>query len=215
MDPVTGLSRRQQIAIGVLIPFAIAASTVATLVDERGDDVCPDEAYDCVKLEPGEPIEIGIVDAALASEASLLSDLRAQPFAPIRGHPVELDLRSAGCSPAAAAEEVRELASDPPDEPPSVLVIATACDETAVPMAQILSDSGVTLVMLDDGLPIPTAPPYDLLAPEPGGLEAAPSTLEAALDVVERLAIGNEDLLVIPRTPLRDALVAEGYRPAP
>ena len=234
VDPVTGLSRKQQIAIGLLIPLGIVGSTVATLVDERGDDVCPDETYHCATYEAGEPIVIGIVDAAATSEARPLSDLAAQPFPSIRGHPVELDLRSPGCSPEAAAQDVRDLASDPPDEPPAVLVITSACDEAVVPMAQLLSDSGVTLLTLGEARPVPTSPVYHLVAPEldleaeatglqPIGtashlrdllVQHAAGVLEDAVAAIEQLAILDGDRLLVPRTPLRDALIDEGYPPA-
>ncbi len=234
MDPVTGLSKRQQIAIGVLIPFAIAGSTIATIVDERGSDRCPDQAYECATIEPGEPVVIGIVDASKSSAESPFSDLRDQSSSSIHGHQVQLHLRRPGCSAEAAAQDVRELASDPPDEPPAVLVIAAACDEAAVPMAQLLSDSGVTLLTLVEVRPVPTSPAYHLVAPEidlegqaagvqPIGIashlrdlivEHVAGILEDAVDAIERLAIVDGEQMLVPRTPLRDALIGEGYRSA-
>ncbi len=231
VDPVTGLSRRQHIALGLLIPLGIVGSTLATLVDERGDDACPDEAYECTTLELGESIVIGLVNASAPSEAWPVADLQAQHFPPIQGHPVRLDLLRPGCSAEAAAEEVRELASDPPDEPPAVLVIAAACDPAAGPMAQILSDSGITLLTLGDVAPVPTSPPYHLIVPEldlegqtlgvqPIGsvshlreliVQHAAGVLEDAIGAIEGVAIEAGNQLLIPRTPFRDALIEEGY----
>jgi hypothetical protein len=229
VDPVTGLSRRQQIAIGLLIPLGIIGSTVATLVDERGDDACPDQAYECATLEPGEPIVIGVIQTWPEPELEALS------FGPIQGHPVRLDVRAPGCSAQAAAADVRELASDPPDEPPAILVIAATCDAAVVPMAQILSDSGITFVSLGEVQSVPTSPPYHLVPPAVDleeqimGLQAIGSAshlrdllakqaggpLQHAIAAIERVAIRKEDQLLVPRTPLRDAMIAEGYsRPA-
>jgi hypothetical protein len=234
VDPVTGLSRTQQIAIGLLIPLGIVGSTVATLVDERGDDTCPDQAYECATLELGEPIVIGVVDASRPSESWPVSDLGSQRFPPVHGHPILLDVREPGCSAKASAEDVRELASDPPDEPPAVLVIAAACDAAAIPMAQILSDSGITLLTVGEVTSVPTAPAYHLVAPaldleaETAGLQPIGSVshlrellvqhgagvLEDVLGAIENVAIRKEDQLLIPRTPLRDALISGGYPPA-
>jgi hypothetical protein len=231
VDPVTGLSRTQQIAIGLLIPLGIVGSTVATLVDERGDDTCPDQAYECAALESGEPIVIGVIDASAPSTAWPLADLRSESFPPIQGHSIQLDVRRPGCAADAAAEDVRELASDPPDEPPAVLVLAAACDEAAVPMAQLLSDSGISLLTLGTVSPVPTSPEYHLVASAPdlraqtAGLqpvgavshlrellvEHAAGVLEDAVTAIQDVAILDEDQLLIPRTPLREALIAEGY----
>ena len=225
MDPVTGLSRRQQVAIGLLIPLGIVGSTVATLVDERGDDMCPDQAYGCAALEEGEPIVIGVIRTWPEP------DLEALRFRPIHGHPVRLDVRVPGCSARAAAADVRELASDPPDEAPAVLVIAATCDAAVVPMAQILSDSGITFVSLGEVQSVPTSPPYHLVPPgvdlaeQINGMgsashlrdllaKQAAGPLEHAIAAIERVVIVDEDQLLIPRTRLRDALVEVGYRPA-
>ena len=233
VDPVTGLSRRQHIALGLLLPLGIVGSTVATLVDEHGDDTCPDQAYECSTLEPGEPVVIGLVDALAPAEAWPVADLQAERFPSIQGHPVELDLRRPGCSAEGAAEDVRELASDSPDEPPAVLVIAATCDAAAVPMAQVLSDSGITMLTIGEVSPIPTAPPYHLLAPgldlegqalgvQPIGSAShlrelivghAAGVLEDVVGMIEGISILDGDRLLIPRTPLRDRLIAEGYQP--
>ena len=228
VDPVTGLSRRQHIAIGLLIPLGIVGSTIATLVDERGDDLCPDQAYECATLESGEPIVIGVVHTFPEP------DLEAMRFPRIQGHPVRVDVRVPGCSARAAAEDVRELASDPPDGPPAVLVIAATCDAAVVPMAQILSDSGITLVSTSEAQSAPTSPPYHLVSPpvdvaeQLTGLQSigsashlrdllakqAAGPLQHAIAAIERVAIRKDDQLLIPRTPLRDAMIAEGYERA-
>ena len=231
VDPVTGLSRRQQIAIGLLIPLGIVGSTVATLVDERGDDLCPDQAYECATLEPGEPIVIGLLDAEDPPGAWPLREVQQQLPRTIEGHPIRLDARNPGCSAEAVAEDVRELASDPPDEPPAVLVVASGCHAAAVPMAQLLSDSGVTLVMLNEVDTIPTAPRYHLVARSlelsapPVGTQAIgiashlrelvaehlAATLRETIQAIQSVMIRDGHELLVPRTALRDALLLAGF----
>jgi hypothetical protein len=129
---------------------------------------------------------------------------------------------------------MRELVSDPPDEPPAAAVLSAVCPEAAVPMAQILSDTGTTLVALNEvpPVPVPTAPPYHLVGPEldlrtetSQGVGVAShlrqlvashvgGVLEHVAGVIGRVAIRDGARLLIPRTALRDALVGEGFPPA-
>ena len=236
MDPVTGLSRRQQIGLAVLVPLGIVASTVATAVSENVDEACPDQSYECAALEPGEPVIVGLVAASETSAGWPLREAieRGIGNTVIEGHRVQVDLRFPGCDPEAASEDVRELASDPPDEPPATVVVGAHCREAAIPMAQILSDTGTTLVSLDDVGPVPTDPAYHLtahrldLSGDAAGVQGIglasqlrdviaghlASVLEGVTLAIERVAIEDGDDLLIPRTPLRDQLVRQGFSPA-
>lgn len=236
MDPVTGLSRRQLIALAAVIPLGIVASTAATAISERSDAACPDESYECASLEPGEPVVIGLLAASDASTKWPLREAAAQGIGRtlIGGHPVRVDLRFPGCSPEAASEDVRELASNPPDEPPAAVVVGAHCPEAAIPMAQLLSDTGTTLVSLNEVGAVPTDPPYHLLAPEldlqgeASGLQGiglvshlrdliaghVGGVLEDVIAAIDRVAILEGESLLIPRTPLRDGLVEAGYKSA-
>ena len=233
VDPVTGLSRRQAIALAALIPLGIAASTVATVISENVDELCPDRRWECVTIEQGEPVIIGLL---AASEASIRWPLREAVIEGIGRrligpHPVLVDARVPGCSAEETAEDVRELASDPPDEPPAAVVLGAACELSGTPLAQLLSDTGTTLVSLNDIGPIPTSPEFHLVAPQPdlatgaSGLQGIgtashlsdliashlATVLEEVADVVETLAIEDRGRLLIPRTRLRDALVEAGF----
>jgi hypothetical protein len=217
VDPVTGLSRRQLIALGVLIPIGIVASTVATLVGEGVRAPCPEDRFACAVFEPGEPLEVGLIAATDSDDdravlQEIERDLESEP--PLLGHPIDADLRITGCSAEAASEAARELGSDPPDEPPSALVIAEACDAAIVPTAQLLSDMGTPLVTVGaPPPPIPTGPEMDLVAEnldagDPGGL------VTVVLDAIRRVAVQDEEELLVPGRGLRDELVASGLTPA-
>jgi hypothetical protein len=235
VNPVTGLSRRQAIALAVLIPLGIVASTVATAISEQVDSRCPDERYECATIRAGEPVVIGLVAASDASTDWPLREAVERGIANmvIEGHPVLVDLRLPGCDAGAASEDVRELASDPPDEPPAAAVLSASCSASAVPMAQILGDTGITLVTLNEVRRVPTDPPYHLVAPqldlpaETSGLQGSGlvshlrellashmgGVLESMTAAIDRVAIRDGARLLIPRTPLRDALIQEGFAP--
>jgi hypothetical protein len=174
---------------------------------------------------------IGLVDVGEPPGAWPLQQVLDQLPRTLGGHPIEVDARSPGCSPERAAEDVRELASDPPDEPPAVLVVAAGCEAAAVPMAQLLSDSGMTLLMLNEVGPIPTAPRYHLVARSlelnapPVGTQALgiashlrelvaehlAAVLREAIRAIEVVMIRDGEDLLVPRTPLRDALIEAGF----
>ena len=236
MDPVTGLSRRQAIALAILVPLGIVVSTVATAISEQVDSMCPDERYRCATLQVGEPVIIGLVAASDASTEWPLKEAVEQGIGDtyIDGHRVLIDLRLPGCDAEAASQDMRELVSDPPDEPPAAAVLSAVCPEAAVPMAQILGDTGTTLVALNEVPPVPTGPLYHLVAPEldlpteTSGLQGigvashlrqlvasrVGGVLERVAGVIARMVIRDGGRLLIPRTALRDALVREGFPPA-
>lgn len=228
MDPVTGLSRRTLLALGIVVSLGVVASTVATVIEARGDAACPDPAYGCAAFEPGEPVQIGVLFPAeepgrFGAVAALLSRQS------LRGHRVQVASLDGACSTEAATEAARDLATDPPDGPPVVAVVGDLCDEAEIPVVQILDDTGITFVAaLDPGGPPPVRLDRYLLAPgtPPGGVHLDPprplgeaelaafAATRAILEVAARVAVVHEGTLLIPRTPLRDGLVAGGLEPA-
>jgi hypothetical protein len=117
---------------------------------------------------------------------------------------------------SSAAAGARELATDSPDEPPVVAVVAETCARALTTAVQILSDSGVTLVSgsgFPVGLPEGAGHPSFYLVPRPpprGAVIAAGAVLGAA----ESLArTGPDGDLLVPRTQLRDTLLESGFIP--
>jgi hypothetical protein len=234
VDPVTGLSRRQQLALVLLIPIGIVASTAATVISERATSACPDTLAGCAVLREEEPVLIALVDASERGTTWPLEDVAAPVEPGARsGRPARIDLFRPGCSVEAASEAVREIASDPPDEPPTVVVLAAACDAAAVPIAQVLSDDGVPVVFLNELPAVPTDPPFTLLAAQPD-LEAQATGVQGiglashlrallvahiddvlgrTLAALERVTVRDGENVLIPRRPLRDALIDEGFSP--
>jgi hypothetical protein len=202
VDPVTGFSRRSLLALALAVALGVVASTVATVI-ETSPDECPDAAFGCARFEPGEPLQI----AAVGSSGD--QGLSATVPATVLGRPVRVLSFEVGCSVEEAAQAARDVATDPPDGPPFLAAISATCPQATVPVAQILDDSGITLLSTGD----PAPPPLPLgFALE--GLEPA-SAAEAVLEVASRVAVGHEGDLLVPRTPLRDGLLAEGLAPVP
>jgi ABC-type branched-subunit amino acid transport system substrate-binding protein len=215
VEAVTGLSRRSLILLGLALVIGVVASTVATVVSPSARPGCPEAEYGCATFEPGEPVVLGVLasDGDTASAVRMAVELHGGRLA---GRPVRILAWTDGCRVPSAARGARELATDAPDEPPVVAVVAETCLRALTPAAQILSDSGVTLVSTAPvALPTSAGDPSFYLVPgaDPQG-EVAPAAAGAILDVAQSLARpGPDGALLIPRTPLRDALSERGFVP--
>jgi hypothetical protein len=233
VEPVTGLSRRALLLLGVALALGVVASTVATSVSARGEADCPDIDYGCARFEPSEAVLIGVLSSRgdVHRAVRLVAELRGNGFA---GRSLRVAAWNDRCTPEGAAEGARQLATDSPDEPPVIAVVGDTCGRAITPAAQILSDSGITLVSLSAtrlpatagrpryylGLgPAPIAPLQTLEAafaqrygpPSPPAARAALAA-DALLSTSEALARPSADgTLLVPRTPLRDALLASGF----
>ena len=215
MQAVTGLSRRSLILLGLALVLGVVASTVATVVSSSARPGCPDADYGCATFEPGEPVVLGVLssDGDAAGAVRMAAELHGGRLA---GRPVRILAWKDGCRVSSAAQGARELATDAPDEPPVLAVVAETCPRALTPAAQILSDSGITLVSaIPVSLPPPAGHPSFYLVPGVDRrAEVAPAAADAILDVSQSLARTDPDgALLIPRTPLRDALLERGFVP--
>jgi hypothetical protein len=204
VDPITGFSRRSLLALAAAVALGVVASTVATVI-ETSAAACPDPEYGCAAFEPGEPLQIAVV---LSSGRGDLGASAAVP-ATVLGRPVRVLTFRVGCSVEEAAQAARDIATDPPDGPPVLAAIAATCAAAQLPLAQILDDSGISVLLTGD----PARPPVPVgFALE--GLEPA-AAAAAVLEVTARVAVEHEGALLVPRTGLRDGLLAEGLAPVP
>jgi hypothetical protein len=220
------------IVAGMLaIAAAVTASTVAQLSVSEEEPGCPDEAYGCARFLAGEPVQVGLL-------ATMSGPLRHQGLEARRGAQVALDhggeltgrplrllVQDDHCTSDGAAIGARELASDPPEEPPVVAVVASVCARGLQPAAQILSDSGIALVTASPA-PVSFAdPPRSFLvraeldsrdetfqrlyrrrygsAPSGGAASKAFEMTTLVLDAARRLAVpGAGGDLLVPRLAL-------------
>jgi hypothetical protein len=199
VDPTTGLSRRSLLALAVAVAVGVVASTVATVIETSADD-CPDPAYGCARFEVGEPVQI----AAVVSAGRDHLDQPAAVPATVLGRPVRVLWFEVGCSVEEAARAARDIATDPPDGPPFLAAIAAICPQAAVPIAQILDDSGISLLAAEHPAPLPGRVGFALEGMEPH------ASAMLVLEVAARVAVEHEGDLLVPRTPLRDGLLAGG-----
>jgi hypothetical protein len=215
VEAVTGLSRRSLILLGLALVVGVVASTVATVVSSGARPGCPDAEYRCATFKPGEPVVLGVLasDGDTARAVRMAVELHGGRLG---GRPVRILAWRDRCRVSSAAQGARELATDAPDEPPVLAVVAETCPRALTPAAQILSDSGVTLV---SAIPVPLPPPaghpsFYLVPGADPRAEVAPTAADAILDVSRSLARTDPDgALLIPRTPLRDALLERGFVP--
>jgi hypothetical protein len=208
VDPVTGLSRRTLLALGLIVVLGIAASTVATVVDVRGEPECPDRRYGCATFEPGEAMQIGsLFPDGLSGDSGVRAAL--SPLGEVQARPVRVLSFDGRCSAEAAAEAAREFASDPSDAPPVVAVLGETCPAAEIPVAQILSDSGITFISAMEPADPPGSAPYYLS----GSGWSLDATAQVVMRSAAQVAVERGGDLLIPRTQLRDALVAQGLSP--
>lgn len=220
MDPVTGLSRRAALGLLAAVVVGVVASIVAQYVTAGVKAGCPDPRYGCATVERGEPIQIGAlfpadVDGRRGIERMVSHG--ARPF----GHPLRIFARDGRCSARAATAAARDFATDPPDGPPVVAVVGDACPAAEIPVAQILSDSGITFVSpapaeVPGGAAFYLTGPTGAIPGDPGGgglggiqhnaFEASRSIVGA----IQLVGVVRDGDLLIPRTQLRDALLASG-----
>ncbi|HKX24826.1 MAG TPA: hypothetical protein VJP08_00780, partial [Actinomycetota bacterium] len=166
MEAVTGLSRRSLILLGLALALGVVASTVATVDSSSARPGCPDAEYECATFEPGEPVVLGVLasNGDTASAVRMAVELHGGRLA---GRPVRILAWKDGCRVSSAAQGSRELATDAPDEPPVLAVVAETCPRALTPAAQILSDSGVTLISATPvALPPPAGHPAFYLVPD-------------------------------------------------
>lgn len=225
--------------VGVLVlAAAVAVATALTVSGDGTDPHCTDQAYGCAEFLPGEPVRLGLLATLSGPGRERGREARRGTALAIEAHggrlagrPIELLAEDDACSTVGAAEGARELASDPPFEPPVVAVVGMPCPAGLQAAAQILSDSGVALLTATPGRVVFTDPPRSFLARPPVGrpdrrfrrlYEArygdGPSDASAwvaysltrrVLTAAEGLATsGSDSSLLVPRSALLRALGA-------
>lgn len=197
MDPVTGLSRRSLVALAAAVALGVVASTVATVYETAAEGACSDPAYGCVAFVTGEPVQVALV---VPREGLAPMDVPSS----LQGRPVIVHELPVGCSVEAAAAAAREIATDPPDAPPFLAAVSATCPAAGIPLAQILDDSGIALVVAGEPPPVPAAVGFTLVGAE------LPGAASLILEVAGRVAFLDSGAILVPRTPLRDGLLEAG-----
>jgi hypothetical protein len=201
VDPVTGLSRKQGIALALLIPLGMVASTVATVRSERGDAVCPEGVSEgCSISEEGEAVVIGVIGEPASPAGG----------AEVFGHPIRADTFDTGCDVEETSHAARDTTDNPPDYPPAALVLVSVCEEAAIAPLQIAEDEGIPAVAYGEATSVATPLERHLVSEQPSaGVAELFELFSAALTEV---AVQDGERVLIPLSRLRLALLEGGFR---
>lgn len=123
--------------------------------------VCAADKFGCVKVAPGDKIEIATALTITGSTASLGLDsvtgvqVAIQDRGKVAGHDVDLKSTDAGCSNAQDGQtDAQALVADPQ----IVAVIGTSCSRTAVPAMPVLAAQGYLMISPSNTAPSLTNP---------------------------------------------------------
>ncbi|MCP4536307.1 MAG: ABC transporter substrate-binding protein [Chloroflexi bacterium] len=110
--------------------------------------VCTD-AIGCVDIAPGEPIELGVLQALSGGAAPFgVEQSRSIEIAIARrgdqilGHPIELQSEDEGCSPEGGTNAALKVAT----RQQTVAILGTTCSGSAVTAAKVMSEAGLVMV---------------------------------------------------------------------
>ena len=151
-----------------LLMFVLFSWIVGTMAARQKDApvfTCSD-AIGCVTIDPGEPIELGVLQALSGGPAPIgLAQVRSIELAvaardgQLLGHPIELQIEDEYCSPEGGTVAAQKLASDPQ----IIAILGTTCSGAAAPAAQVMSAAGLVMISGEN-----TAPSLTAIGGKPG-----------------------------------------------
>jgi len=151
-----------------VLSFIVAVTVLLFACQEPGPPAsfeCTD-VIGCVNIAPGEPIEIGVLQALSGSAASLgVNQARSIELAIARqggqllGHPIEVRLEDSRCSPEGGTNAALNVVT----RQQVVAILGPTCSGAAVTAGKIMSEKG--LVMISGST---TAPSLTATSGEPG-----------------------------------------------
>lgn len=126
--------------------------------DEK-PDACTDP-LDCVRINPAEPVKIGVLQALSGAIAPLgQAQVRGLELAlekqgnKILGHPVELRIEDTGCTSEGGANGALKLIADPQ----TVAIFGTTCSAAAATASQAMSAAGLVMISGNNSAPFLTS----------------------------------------------------------
>jgi branched-chain amino acid transport system substrate-binding protein len=120
---------------------------------------CTDK-IECIRIPPGEPIKLGVLQALSGKVAPLGRDqVRGIQLAiekhqgNLLNHPISLQTEDTGCTAEGGANAALKLIADPQ----TVAILGTTCSGAAATAAHAMSDAGLTMVSGNNSAPILTS----------------------------------------------------------
>lgn len=140
----------------VVLTLLAAISTACNKTNPRFE--CED-SIGCIRVGPGKPLKIGILQALSGKVAPLgLDQVRGIELAmdrldwEILGHSIELQTEDTGCTPEGGANAVLRIIADPQ----TVAILGTTCSGDAATASKAMSDAGLTMISGNNSAPFLT-----------------------------------------------------------
>ena len=121
--------------------------------------VCQD-SLGCVDITPGEPLQIGVLQAVSGAVAPLgQAQIRGLELAmdsrvnTLFGHPISLQIEDTGCTPEGGANAALKLIADPQ----MVAIFGTTCSGAAATASKAMSAAGMVMVSGNNSAPFLTS----------------------------------------------------------
>ncbi len=118
------------------------------------------DAIGCVRVAPGEPIKIGVLQALSGKVAALgYEQVRGIELAldtwqrTILGHSIVLQTEDTGCSAEGGVNAALKIIADPQ----TVAILGTTCSGSAATASKAMSDAGLTMISGNNSAPFLTA----------------------------------------------------------
>lgn len=120
---------------------------------------CSDD-IGCIRISPGEPIKLGVLQALSGKVAPLGRDqvcgiqLAIEKHrGSILNHTIALQTEDTGCTPEGGANAALKLIADPQ----TVAILGTTCSGAAATAAHAMSDAGLTMISGNNSAPFLTS----------------------------------------------------------
>lgn len=145
----------------ITLVLLLAALVLSTACTEPGEPAyeCNDP-LGCVQIDPGEPLQIGVLQALSGDIAPLgLAQIRGLELAlekrgnTLLEHPVALQIEDTGCTSEGGANAALKVIADPQ----TVAIYGTTCSAAAATASQAMSAAGLTMISGNNSAPFLTS----------------------------------------------------------
>lgn len=146
--------RRPHLLLGLLLCLVLCSCN-----QESPKPTCLDP-LGCVSIGPGEPIQIGVLQALSGKIAPLgREQIRGLELAiqarngRVAGHPLSIQTEDTGCTGEGGANAALKIVADPK----TVAIFGTTCSGDAATAAKVMSSAGLTMISGNNSAPYLTA----------------------------------------------------------
>jgi branched-chain amino acid transport system substrate-binding protein len=142
------------IVSGILLMIVTTACQKSNTTFGCQDDI------GCVRIAPGEPIKIGVLQA-LSGKVKPLGQAQLHGIflavekhgGKIKGHPITMQTEDTGCTAEGGANAALKLIA----HPQTVAILGTTCSSAAATASQAMSNAGMTMISGNNSAPYLTA----------------------------------------------------------